>query len=69
MTKYSNLTGRGGAGRGQGRKSREELGKEPTINTTVRIEPSVVEACKEKHGSIANALRFAAKQTNKPKSD
>lgn len=51
---------RGGAGRGQGRKSREELGLEEVKNTTVQVEPSVIEACKQKHGSLANALRFAA---------
>lgn len=43
-----------------GRKSREELGLEPVKNTTVQVEQSVIDACKKKHGSLANALRYAA---------
>ncbi len=35
-------------------------GDEPK-NTTVQIEPSVIAICRQKHGSLANALRFAAK--------
>ncbi|MFD2922006.1 hypothetical protein ACFS6H_19960 [Terrimonas rubra] len=43
-----------------GRKSREEQGLEPVKNTTVQVEPSVIDKCREKYGSLANALRFAA---------
>lgn len=44
-----------------GRKSRKELGLEAVVNTTVQVEKSVIEKCKVRHGSLANALRFAAK--------
>lgn len=57
---------RGGARPGAGRKSREELGLEPVTVTTVQVEASVVEACKAIHGSLANALRHAAKSKKKP---
>jgi hypothetical protein len=52
----------GGAGRGQGRKTREYYGLEPTVALTARIEPSVKEACIKAYGSIPNALRYAAEQ-------
>ena len=49
----------GNSNAGAKKKVRVE-GDEPK-NTTVQIEPSIIEACRKKHGSIANALRFAAK--------
>jgi hypothetical protein len=57
----------GGAGRGQGRKSRKELGLEPTVRLTTQVEQSVIDACKVAYGSIPEALRFAASQVNKNK--
>lgn len=51
---------RGGAGRGQGRNTREENGLEPVRQTTVKIEPSIAAICREKYGSLSKALRFAA---------
>jgi hypothetical protein len=50
-----------------GMKSKRSVGrpriprKEPVKNTTVQVEPSVIEKCRVKHKSLANALRFAAK--------
>lgn len=55
----------GGAGRGQGRKSRQELGLEPTITITTNVEQSVIDACREAYGSIPKALRYAAEQAKK----
>lgn len=49
---------------GAGRKSREELGLPAVKNTTVQVEPEVIDKCREKYGSIANALRWAARQTD-----
>ena len=46
--------------RGGGRKSREELGLPPAVNTTVRVEKKVIDMCRYRHGSIAMALRYAA---------
>lgn len=51
----------GGAGRNQGRKSRESLGLPALRKTTVEVEPEVFDACKEKYGSIRKALIFAAR--------
>jgi hypothetical protein len=53
----------GGAGRGQGRKTRLELGLEPTVPLRTQVEQSVIDACREKYGSIPAALRFAATQS------
>lgn len=50
-----------GGNRNAGRKSRQELGMEAVVNTTVQVEKSIIDECREKHGSLANALRFAAK--------
>jgi hypothetical protein len=44
-----------------GRKKKERVEGDEPKNTTVQVEPSIIKACKEKHGSLANALRFAAK--------
>ena len=52
----------GGHRPGSGRKSREELGLPPVVTTTVAVEAMVIETCKKKHGSLANALRYAAAQ-------
>lgn len=51
-----------GGNKNAGRKSREELGLPPVINTTVQVEKDVIDKCREKHGSLANALRYAAKK-------
>jgi hypothetical protein len=51
---------KGGSRKGSGRKSRVELGLEQSVITSVRVEPSVIEKCKLKYGSVANALRHAA---------
>lgn len=59
MNKTNKAT-HGGAGRGQGRKSRKELGLEPTVQIRTAVEQSVVDKCRELYGSIPNALRFAA---------
>lgn len=45
-----------------GRPSREDLGLEPTQQVTLKVETSVIEILKEKHGSLSNALRAAAGQ-------
>lgn len=50
-----------------GRNSREKNGLEPLIATAVRVEKSVKEKCKELHGSLAKALRFAANNPPKQK--
>lgn len=50
----------GGARPNAGRKSREELGLEPTVALRTQVEQSVIDACREKFGSIPEALRFAA---------
>ena len=44
-----------------GRKEKVWVEGDKPKNTTVQVEPSVIKACKDKHGSLANALRFAAK--------
>lgn len=54
---------RGGSRPGSGRKTKKEKGLEPTKPVNFRVEVSVIEACKEKHGSLSNALRFAAKSS------
>ena len=54
---------RGGVRPGSGRKKNSDLGKEPTKTVNTRVELSVIKACKEKHGSLSNALRFAAKSS------
>lgn len=51
----------GGARPGAGRKSREDKGLPAVVNTTVQVEQKVIAAARENHGSLANALRFAAK--------
>lgn len=66
MTRKQQITktrklGSGGARSGAGRKSREELGLPALVNTTVQIEPEIKELARKNHGSLANALRFAAK--------
>jgi len=51
----------GGARPNSGPAKKEyQLGDEPR-NTTLQVEPSVIKICREKYGSMANALRFAAK--------
>lgn len=47
--------------KGSGRTSREELGLPPLKTTSVKVEASIIENCQKIHGSLANALRFAAK--------
>lgn len=59
--KAAKKTKQGGARPNSGRKSREELGLEPVKIVTTKVEKSVVAACKQKFGSLAGALRFAAK--------
>lgn len=49
---------RGGFRPNSGRKKR--VGTEPMRNTTVFVECSVIVKCREMHGSLANALRYAA---------
>lgn len=51
----------GGTRPNAGRKTREQMGLEPVKIVTTRVEESVIKICKEKHGSLAAALRFAAK--------
>ena len=54
----------GGARVGAGAKKKTwPPGDEPK-NTTVQVEPSIIKVCKDRHGSLANALRFAAKLSN-----
>ena len=50
----------GGSRPNSGRKSRKEKGLEPTVTVTTSVEQSVIDRCKEKHGSLPNALRWAA---------
>lgn len=57
--------GKGGARANSGRKSREALGLEEVIKTSVAVEASVIDTCKKKYGSLAGALRFAAEQAAK----
>jgi uncharacterized protein (DUF4415 family) len=45
-----------------GRPSREDLGLELTVQVSTKVEKSVVEKLKKKHGSISNALRYLAAQ-------
>lgn len=52
----------GGARPGAGRKSRKEKGLPPVKVTTVEVEETVIKLCREKYGSLANALRWAANQ-------
>jgi hypothetical protein len=52
----------GGSGRGGGRKSREQLGLPPVVNTTIQIEREVIEKARKRHGTLANALRFSIKE-------
>lgn len=66
MQKEDNKDKHGGARPGAGRKSRAALGLEPVTVTTVEVEPSVIAACRAIHGSLANALRYAAKSKKKP---
>lgn len=66
MTKKSKFT-HGGARKGAGAKSREERGLPPVKNTTVQVEPDVIAICRQRYGSIANALRYAATTASKPK--
>lgn len=61
----SNKATHGGAGRGQGRKSRLEQGLEPTVALRTQVEQSVIDACRQAYGSIPNALRYAAEQAGK----
>lgn len=56
---------RGGARPGAGRKSRKELGLEEVTTTTVEVERSIIDKCRAIHGSLANALRYAAKSKKK----
>ena len=51
----------GGKREGAGRKKKILTDGDKPKNTTVQVEPSVIKICREKYGSIANALRFAAK--------
>jgi hypothetical protein len=48
-----------------GRNSRQKNGLEPTVSTGIRVEKSVIDQAKANHGSIVNALRFAAKTKTK----
>lgn len=45
-----------------GRKSREELGLPVVRATTIEVEETIIALCRQKHGSLANALRYAAKK-------
>ena len=49
----------GGKRAGAGRPKIER--KEKVRNTTVQVEPSVIDKCRRNHGSLGNALRYAAK--------
>jgi len=48
--------------RSAGRPSREDLGLEPTIQRTLKVEKSVIEKLEAKHGSLSEALRAYAAQ-------
>ena len=50
-----------GKKRGPGRRTRKELGLEPTTTLTTSVEVSCLDACKKGYGSIADALRHAAR--------
>lgn len=45
-----------------GRPSREDLGLEPTVTKTLKVEQSVVDKLVKKHGSLSEALRIFAAQ-------
>lgn len=51
----------GGARKNAGRKSREEIGLPPVKNTTIQVEEEAILNARKNHGSLANAIRFAAK--------
>jgi hypothetical protein len=44
-----------------GRRTREEMGLEPLEKTSIKVENSIILECRKKFGSLANALRYAAK--------
>jgi len=48
--------------RSVGRPSREDLGLEPTKTITLKVEQTVIEKLKKKHGSLSEALRAYAAQ-------
>jgi len=45
-----------------GRPSREDLGLEPTVQVTVKVEESIVNKLKEEYGTIRQALKHLAAQ-------
>jgi hypothetical protein len=45
-----------------GRPSRQDLGLEPTVQKTLKVEKSVVEKLEAEHGSLSEALRVFAAQ-------
>jgi hypothetical protein len=45
-----------------GRPSRKDLGLEPTVTKTLKVEQSVIEKLEGEHGTLSNALRFLAAQ-------
>lgn len=51
----------GGARTGSGPKPKVHTPGDEPKNTTVKVEPTIIKICREKHGSLSNALRFAAK--------
>lgn len=55
-------TNKGGYRKGAGRKSRKEKGLEEVVSVSAKVENSVADTCKEKFGTYANALRYAAKK-------
>lgn len=62
MPKKDKISNRGGKREGAGRKSRKEKGLLPVVNTTIQVESEVIVKCRTKHGSLANALRYAAEK-------
>lgn len=50
----------GGKRKGSGRKSRKELGLKPLAFTSVNVEREVIDECRRRYGSLAEALRYAA---------
>jgi hypothetical protein len=48
--------------KGAGRPTRKDLGLDPTIAKTVRVEKKVIELLEKKHGTLSNALRAVAGQ-------
>lgn len=48
--------------RSAGRPSREDLGLEPTVTKTLKVEKSVIEKLEAEHGTLSNALRAFAAQ-------